>query len=261
MKATTRNRCRRALSTNLGHIGTALLLIVAPLQQSLAGDESPHTFSANVLLGSEYVFRGISNSNEDPTIQGGFDYAHASGFYLGTWASNIEYNAQSTDSASVEIDFYGGLAGSLGNGIGWDIGALYYWYPEQNEDAGAGDYNFFEIYGVASYTFASVQHTPSVEAGVSYSPDFFGEDGDGVYLYSTAGLSLPYDFSPYVTIGYQDVEGDKSSGPNGFDYFHYAIGLSKAFGPISLDLSWHDADLDGCDDLCKSLVFSISSSW
>ncbi|OYW27068.1 MAG: hypothetical protein B7Z51_09365, partial [Methyloversatilis sp. 12-65-5] len=52
---------------------------------------SPHTFTGNVGLFSQYVFRGISQTNEDPALQGGFDYSHASGFYLGTWASNISW--------------------------------------------------------------------------------------------------------------------------------------------------------------------------
>ena len=105
-------------------------------------------------------------------------------------------------------------------------------------------------------------HTFSANVGLYYSPDYFGEDGDAVYTYGTFGLSLPYDFSPYVTLGYQYVDGDQTSGPEGYKYFHYAIGISKKLGIFTADLSWQDArDLDDCDHNCTAVVFSVSSSW
>jgi uncharacterized protein (TIGR02001 family) len=238
----------------------ALALPSAVVAEEEAG--SPHSFSANVGIYSDYVFRGITNSNEDPAIQGGFDYAHDSGFYLGTWASNIEFNAGTSDSASIELNFYGGFAGSFANGIDWDIGAIYYYYPGQNEDSGGGDYDYVEVYGSLAYTWEDVQLAPSIESGLYYSPDFFGEDGDGIYVYGTFGLTLPGDFSPYVTVGYQDVDGDETSGPAGFDYVHWAIGMSKEIGIFTADLSWQDgSDLTGCSDACEAVVFSVSSSF
>jgi len=240
------------------------LLIGAASAEEPAAAEAPaaaHTFSANVGLFSEYVFRGITNSNEGPAIQGGFDYAHESGFYLGVWASNVEFGGPATDRASIETDFYGGFAGKFANGIGWDVGMIYYAYPDQNEDT-AADYNYFESYGKLNYAWEGIQLTPSLEVGLYYSPDYFGEDGDGVYTYGTFGASLPYEFNPYVTIGYQYVEGEDTSGPNGYDYVHYAIGVSKTLGHFTADLSWQDArDLSGCDDNCEAVVFSVSSSW
>jgi uncharacterized protein (TIGR02001 family) len=225
------------------------------------GPKSPHTFSANVALATEYVFRGVTQSNEDPAIQGGMDYSHASGFYVGAWASNIEFNAGTSDAASIEIDVYGGFAGEFSNGIGWDIGGLYYWYPGQNEDSGGGDYDFVEMYGSLSYTFDGLQFEPSVEGGFAYTPDFYGEDGDGVYIHTTLGLSLPGGFAPYLTVGYQDAEGDKTN-PTGYDdYIHYAVGMSKELGMFTADLSWHDAYINNCNDFCEAVVFSVSSSW
>ena len=246
-------------------LGAGLLLMgAATADESAGGDAaaSPHTFSANVGLFSEYVFRGITNSNEGPAIQGGFDYAHESGFYLGVWASNIEFGSSgATDTASIETDFYGGITGKFGNGIGWDVGLIYYAYPDQNEDV-AADYNYLEGFGKLNYTFENVQLAPSIEVGLYYSPDYFGEDGEGVYTYGTFGATLPYDFSPYVTVGYQYVAGADTSGPAGFDYVHYAIGVSKTLGHFTADLSWQDArDLSGCNDNCEAVVFSVSSSW
>ncbi|MBK6660551.1 MAG: hypothetical protein IPG43_21515 [Proteobacteria bacterium] len=245
--------------------GLAAGMLVAAVagadEQGAEAAASAHTFSANVGLFSEYVFRGITNSNEGPAIQGGFDYAHESGFYLGVWASNIEFGGGTSDTASIETDFYGGFTGNFANGIVWDVGLIYYAYPDQNEDF-AADFNYLEGYGKLNYTWEGVTLTPSLEVGLYYSPDYFGEDGDGVYTYGTFGATLPYEFNPYVTVGYQYVDGDQTSGPAGYDYVHYAVGVNKTLGHFTADLSWQDArDLSGCNDNCEAVVFSVSSSW
>src|SRR5512141_1314423 len=96
-----------------------------------AKPEPDFTFTGNVGLYSQYVFRGISQTNEKPAVQGGFDLGHKSGFYVGTWASNISWlsDAVPSVSASMEWDMYGGYKGSLPADFGYDLGALYYYYP------------------------------------------------------------------------------------------------------------------------------------
>ena len=106
-------------------LATCAMIITAPM---LMAEDSPHEFSANVALSTDYMYRGGSQTNEQPAISGGFDYAHSSGVYAGLWASNVDFG----DSANIEIDFYGGIAGEISNGIGWDVGALYYHYPGVN---------------------------------------------------------------------------------------------------------------------------------
>src|SRR6266498_1225542 len=85
--------------------------------------------TGNVGLFSQYVFRGITQTNEKPAVQGGFDLGHKSGFYVGTWASNISWISDYTPgvSASLEWDFYGGYKGSLPADFGYDLGVLYYY--------------------------------------------------------------------------------------------------------------------------------------
>jgi len=250
-------------------LATATVLVSAAPVVS-AGD-SPHVFSANVALATDYLFRGISQTNSNPAIQGGFDYAYGGDvlpvdFYAGVWASNLEFNSGSGDEASIEVDYYGGLTGALGNtGITWDIGGIYYHYPSTNDDdAGAPDLDYVEAYGNLGYTFSNIQFEPAVGIGVAYSPDFFGEDDDAVYVNCTLGLSLPYGIGLDFLVGYQDVEGDKLT-PGGFDYVHYSIGMNKdILGPINASLSWNDAgdedDCGGsiCDDI---LLFTLSSSF
>ena len=246
----------RANKASIG--GLLFLLFTTYVPSAFADEHSPHSFSANVTLTSDYVYRGISQTNEDPALQGGFDYSHESGFYLGVWASSLEFNGGTSDAPSLEIDVYGGVSGELQNGIGWDIGALYYIYPDQNEDVD-GDYDFLEFYGSLGYTW-DTEYQPSADIGIAYSPDFYGEDDTGIWVHGGLGFSIPDMVDPYVQVGYQDVDGDKTS--DGFDYTYYAIGVSKSIDIFTFDLSWQDAsDLDGCDDACEAVVFSVSSSW
>lgn len=255
------------------------LAVFAAQPLSVAADEGEppradmtrtHSFSANVLLATEYMFRGLTQSNEGLAIQGGFDYEYTPmGFYIGFWASSIEFPGLSqTNPSSVETNLYGGFTGEFSNGIGWDIGGLYYYYPDQSEDCcGAGDYNYVEMYGNLSYTFSDLVMTPEVTVGFDWSPDYFGEDNDGIHLEGAFDFSLPEDFALNFVVGYLDVEGDKTF-TNGYDYVYYSIGVSKSFGILDFALSWNDAGSDcddvlagGNDDLCEAVIFTVGSSW
>jgi len=88
---------------------------------------SPHPLSANVGLVSNYVLRGISQTGGEAAIQGGFDYTHSSGFYLGTWGSNVGWltEFQGYDSGSMELDLYGGYRHHIGP-VSYDVGAIRY---------------------------------------------------------------------------------------------------------------------------------------
>src|SRR5688572_5619127 len=104
--------------------------------QAPAAAASPHTFTGNISLVSDYRFRGITQTFEKPALQGGFDYAHSSGIYLGNWNSNVNEGA-GFPSANLEMDFYGGWKKAFGD-FGLDIGAIYYMYPGSDVNAGNG---------------------------------------------------------------------------------------------------------------------------
>jgi uncharacterized protein (TIGR02001 family) len=239
---------------------TSAMIITSPM---VTAEDSPHEFSANMALTTDYMYRGISQSNEQPAISGGFDWAYSTGgfadVYAGIWASSLDFSDGDT---SIEIDYYGGLTGEFSNGISWDVGGLYYQYPGTDADAGA-DFDFAEVYGNLGYTFADVSLEPSVGFGVAYSPDFFGEDGDGLYLSGTLDLSLPMGFGLSFLVGHQDVDGDKTSGPAGFDYTHYVVGLNKSVSIFDFDVSYYDSsdETDCGGDICEAIVFTVSSSF
>jgi len=103
-----------------------------------------YTVSYNVGLYSQYNFRGLTQTSEKPAIQGGVDFTHASGFYLGSWASNISWledaatasaggNSSGYRNSSLELDVYGGYRNTIGaTGLGYDVSVLQYIYPGSN---------------------------------------------------------------------------------------------------------------------------------
>lgn len=158
---------------------------LASAQQAAApaAEQSPHTLTGNVGFFSQYIFRGMTQTDRQPALQGGFDYSHASGLYLGTWASNISWlkeNASSAaggtagtykDGGSLEWDFYGGYKSNFGSSdFFYDVGALYYWYPGkvQTNPALAGGNalnvkaNTLEGYGALGWKWLSAKYSYSL---------------------------------------------------------------------------------------------------
>ena len=132
-----------------------------------------------------------------------------------------------------------------------------------------GTSGFIEGHVGLSYALANLPTQPTIAIGYNYSPDFFGEDGDGHYVNGTLDLALPWRFGLGLEIGYQDVDGDKTTGNNmgegvgnGFDYTHWRIGLSYEIKGFELDLNYQDTnEQDFLGNAADSrVVFSISRS-
>src|SRR5262249_50297336 len=126
-----------------------------------AAPASPHTFTGNMGLFSEYRFRGIDQTFGKPAFQGGFDYSHASGFYVGNWNSNVSSGA-GFPGGNLEMDFSGGFKKAFGD-FGIDVGAIYYYYPGSdassfvnNGQTGSGKVDNKEIYIGGSWKFLSL---------------------------------------------------------------------------------------------------------
>jgi uncharacterized protein (TIGR02001 family) len=156
------------------HATTLVAAVAAPAAAFAQAPASPHTVTANVGFFSEYIFRGISQTGGKPALQGGFDYSHASGFYAGTWASNIswlqDFNLPSSADfytrSSLEWDFYGGYKWSFPNDFGLDVGTLYYYYPGK-KTAGASSADTWEIYVAGTWKFLGAKFSYSLD-------DYFG---------------------------------------------------------------------------------------
>lgn len=200
-------------------------------------------FSATLYLTTDYVCRGISYSNEDPAIQGTFDYAHPCGIYAGIWASSWDSFELSNN---IETGYYAGYAGAAGN-IGYNLSGNYYVYPDADDHAAEWDY--LELVASINYSFDQVPLSPMIGATYVYSPDYFGEDGNYHYGGTSLNVALPMDFGLGFTLGYADVEGDKTTtadlglnGTPGYHYTHWQCSLSRTVFGFGLDLSYHDTD-------------------
>jgi uncharacterized protein (TIGR02001 family) len=234
-------------------ITTAVLGALAAPAFVFAADAAPApdlTVAYNVGLYSQYIFRGLTQTDRKPALQGGVDLTHSSGFYLGAWGSNISWltdpylTSSKEDSVyksggNLEIDIYGGFRTDL-KGVGVDLGVLQYWYPgtERGTAAGFGEANTTEVYGSLSYGW--VQGKVSVVAS-DYAWGFgkiqgtapVTKDARGTY-YAELNATIPV--GDLVGGGaLKGVTGTAHIARQEFDsvfaasYTDYKLGLTKAF--------------------------------
>ena len=258
---------------------TTLALAISALaggalaQSASAPAPAPATspITANISVVNDYRYRGISQSNFQPAIQGGFDYAHESGFYIGNWNSSISWLSDSYSvatsvqkiSAPVEMDFYAGFKKELiGPGFASDIGVLQYYYPiSGNLDArlnnvaanrnGAGRQatgqspNTTEAYIAQNFTFGPV--TGFVKFSYALTNLFGFYDSKGSYY---PDLTVNYDTGVWGLtlnghVGYQYISNSKSTGTQKYDfsYTDYKLGITKDFGGgLSANISYVGTD-------------------
>lgn len=210
-------------ATAIAGLLTAALVPAAAAQNS---DGFPGEISANVTFASEYVFRGVSVSDEDPALQGSLTWAHGSGFYIGAWGSSGNFGT----NGSLEIDYYAGYGTDL-NGVTLDFSVIYYTYPGDEADG-----NYWEVMAKAGYDLGLI----AVTGGVAYVPS--GQDAyggkDAVYVFSDAEVPIPNTpVTLGLHIGYEDF-GDR---PSKLDW---SAGLYTTIWGVDLGLAYVDTDLD-----------------
>ena len=190
-----------------GLTAAALGTGVAQAQQPPA---SAHTITGNVGIFSQYIFRGLTQTDRQPALQGGLDYAHASGFYVGTWGSNVswlrDFGSYSA-GGSLELDMYGGFKGNIGKSdFGYDVGLLYYWYPGDTAP-GSHKADTLELYGALSWKWLSAKLSYSLQ-----DKTFGVDDSQGTY-YLDLSVAYPVGDTKLTLIGHYGVQ--KYSGNNG----------------------------------------------
>lgn len=193
--------------------------------------------TGNATVTNNYIWRGLTQTTNDAAVQGGIDYNHSSGFYAGTWISNVKYAAG--DVFSYEHDIYFGFAG--GDEVTWDVGWLYYNYDDEAR------FDFHELYGSIGYKgfSATLFLLTGTEADEFDDLDF---DFGGTYY---ASLDYGYTFSNGLGLGLHVGRhaGDFNEGFNAVpgDYTDYNVSLSV--GGLSLMVSDTDLDDPGPDGL------------
>jgi len=199
------------LAVTLGTLATGTAVAQTPAPA--APPPPDNVVTANVGIFSEYIFRGISQTGGKPAVQGGFDWAHSSGFYAGTWASNVSWleDFGLYNRSSMEWDFYGGYKANFPNSdFFWDVGTIYYYYPgSKNPNVVSAD--TWELYGALGWKWISLKGSWTV------SNNYFGlqpngQDTDGtLYLDLTGTYPIgETGFSLVGHVGYLDVSHDGS---------------------------------------------------
>ncbi|NWG86131.1 MAG: hypothetical protein HXY26_01225 [Hydrogenophilaceae bacterium] len=212
-----------------------------------AAADSPHSLSGNVSLTSNYVFRGISQTSAEPAIQGGLDYTHSSGIYLGTWASNVNWlkDYQGYDSGSLEIDLYGGYRGAFGD-ISYDVGAITYIYPGDKGTATTADTS--EVYAAVGWKWFTVKYSYAI------SDEVFGfANADGSDYWDLAA-SVPLGDSGFTAGAHWGTFSfDKNSAQ---DYDDWKLSLTYDMGKLSGAMSGVTVGVAYTDTNAKKSVWT-----
>ncbi|RZJ94567.1 MAG: hypothetical protein EON88_12310 [Brevundimonas sp.] len=209
-------------------VAAAAVLAAAGLAFAAPASAEDVDVSFNIGAVSDYVFRGFSQTDEEPAIQGGVDITTESGLYAGLWASNVDFY----DSTDAEVDAYIGYRTEAA-GFAWDVGLIGYGYV--NDPNGSG-YNYAEAKLAASRAVGPA----TIGAAVYYSPNFFGKADDEAVYYELNGAFTPFDkLTISGAVGQQKLDVSD-------DYTAWNLGASYAlFGPVSLDVRYHGSDVDG----------------
>lgn len=202
--------------------------------------------SGFVALGSDYVWRGISQTDNQMALISELDYSHGSGLYAGVWGSNVDFGP---GDPSLELDFYAGYAGELANGLSYDAGVVHYEYP------GANDIETEEYYLGVGYAGTRMVW--------SYTDDYFGSDASAWYLELGAEFAILNDMTLALHLGRSD--GDHFDLAGNAAYTDYRIGISKDIAGVTLDLAYTDTNLSvsecGGNTCDGRVLFTVSKAF
>jgi uncharacterized protein (TIGR02001 family) len=209
-------------------------LLAALLLAALPGAAAAEGFNWNATLASDYLYRGIDQNDDQPALQLGAGYGFENGLYVGAWGSNVDFG----NSTDIEIDTFVGWAGDLSDTTSLDVQLVRYNYL--NEPRGT-DYAYNELIGklgfAENYTFT-----------LGYTNDYFNAKEDSFY-YNLAGS---WDFAEHYTfnagLGYTTATGPIEN------FLDYSVGVSRAFGPATVSLSYVGTDDNAEDNFGRDLA-------
>ena len=225
--------------------------------------------AGTVALTSDYMFRGISQTDNDPAVQGSLEYSYNTGFYnitpyLGFWGSNVDFD--DGGNAHLELDTTFGFRGDLlDTGVSWDLGGIYYAYPGAGRlDGQSSNYNYWEIPVRLSYS--PVPDLVTVGASYYYSPDFFAATGHANYVNGNVKVTpeLPFlkdwaKLALFGAVGYQNIEHAK-------DYVDWTLGGIVTVKGVDFTIAYTDTNLTQADNGGRKIsdaraVFTVGAAF
>ena len=214
---------------------------------------SPHTFAGNIGVTTDYIFRGITQTQHKPAISGGLDYTHSSGLYAGTWLSNQKWvqtggtaaigDAAYKDNSSLEVDLYAGYRGTASD-FGYDVGLIRYYYPG-DKVAGAVTPDTTEVYVAGTWKMLTLKYSHVVSdyfiGWGSVAPGSEYKTSGSNYLELNLSQPLSNGWGILAHIGHQEVERDDL---NFASYSDWKIGVTKDVGFGTVTAAYSDTDAD-----------------
>ena len=210
----------KRLFRNVARCGAVFGLVCA------SGEAAAGEFHGYVTAGTDYVFRGVSQSNEDPSLQGGLDYTLANGFFAGAFAARIDYPAipLRPDVGSVELDAYLGFSRPAGRDFTWDIALVHYQYPDSEAQNDAYQELAFNLH-----------YRDVARLGLTASDDARTGGASGWTAELELRQPIGPDFQVSGTLGHYAF-----SRSDWRDYQYWDIGVSSVLGPVTVDVRYYD---------------------
>ena len=229
------------------------IVLAAATAASLTSGIAAADLTANAGVASNYIWRGITQTNDQASGMGGIDWSNDSGLYVGTWVSNVAFG--SANNGGYEMDLYAGFAGEAGS-LGYDVGVISYQYPV------APQTNFTEIYGSGTFSMVTVGFAYTVDAGEGNKNAPF--DSGDLYLHGsvdfTAGKS---DISIYAGTYMFDADGTGANKAGDVNYSHFGASISKdgfSFALDKNDVSSSNPVFGVSDGSADNVRFTVSYS-
>jgi uncharacterized protein (TIGR02001 family) len=221
----------------------AAVLLATPFVASAqeAEEEASSPLSLSLAVTSDYVFRGVSQTDNEPAFQAGLTYTAPFGLYVGAWGSNVDFGE---GGPNFEFDYFVGWNKDLSDAWNLDLGVTRYTYEGADDGYGDIDYNEY----IAKLTWSG----PVTVGGIlAYSDDYSNSGAEETY----AGLSASYDlgdsgFSLGASTGYTSIEADNDGGRA--DFFDGSVSVSKGFGPATATLGYYDTFGSDAEELRRA---------
>jgi uncharacterized protein (TIGR02001 family) len=223
--------------------GSAFAQATAPASEPQKAEaakapEPDYTLTGNFGIYSQYIFRGLTQTDEKPAFQGGFDYANKNGLYVGTWGSNISWLHDSgvcAHGCSLEWDIYGGWKYAFNDDWGMDLGIYYYWYPG-SYNPGVTNPDTTELYIAGSWKWISLKYSYSIN-------NTFGIADNGWYLDLSANYPLNDNWTINAHVGRQEYNGSTNGVSNSvLNYTDWKLGVTYAINGWNFGAYWTDTN-------------------
>ena len=209
----------------------------APVATAPAAEAPASNLSWNLSVTSDYVFRGITQTNFKPAVQGGLDYAFGgSGWYVGAWASNVDFPVPSGSPSgpNIELDTYGGYGFAANDSWTVDLHAVRYNYLGESTGYGSIDYNEF---------FASTSYKGMLTFTLAYAPNYANADFSSLYFNVGGSWALGNEFNLNASVGHSKFSDGVGK------YNDWNLGVSRKFGLVEAALNYYDTNGDYTDAL------------